>query len=304
MSVDLPTMPDDDTWPIGDFIARFEAGLATLQGLGWPAARRGYDALCQSFAPPDPAGMRIVDDRLDGVAMRRFLPEGALPGRILFLHGGGFTLGSVRSHHGVAASLAERLGHEVIAVDYRLAPEASYADMLADCRHVARSVAPLALVGDSAGGVLALDLADKLSTPPLLGLIYPPVDGIDEATLGNSAPLLSRANVLGIAEHCPEALPAVVKAAPPARQLEVLAVANDPLTAPLEAAVARWRQAGASVGYRCAPGMVHGALHAHARLPDMHNAWQEFCQALKGRLASGGHGVEVRADPLDGHQVP
>ena len=46
----------------------------------------------------------------------------------------------------------------------------------------------------------------------------------------------------------------------------------------------RWRDAGASVDYRCAPGMVHGALHAHALLPTMHSAWQAFCQALKGSL--------------------
>lgn len=274
---------------LGDFIARFEAGLASLDGLDWPEARRRYDALCHSFAPPDPPGMRITDGRMNGVAVRRFLPRGAHPGRVLFLHGGGFTIGSVLSHHGVAASLAGHLGREVVGVDYRLAPEAGYAEMLAECLAVAEAVDPLAVVGDSAGGRLALDLAAELSTPPMLGLIYPPVDGIDGATLGPSAPLLSRDEVLGIAEHCPGALPAGVGAGMPAERLEVLAVAQDPLTSPLEAAVGRWRQAGASVGYRCAPGMVHGALHAQAWIPEMRHAWQDFCQALKGRLEGKGY---------------
>ncbi|WP_282041153.1 alpha/beta hydrolase [Halomonas alimentaria] len=273
----------------GDFIARFEAGLTSLHGLNWPEARRRYTALCRSFAPLDPPGMRITDGWVNEVAVRRFLPTAARPGRVLFLHGGGFKIGSVRSHHGVAASLAGELGREVVGVDYRLAPEADYAEMLVDCLAVAAGIDQLAVVGDSAGGRLALDLAAELSTPPVLGLIYPPVDGINAVSLGPSAPLLSRDAVLGIAEHCPGALPAGVKAGMPAERLEVLAVAQDPLTPPLEAAVTRWRQAGASVGYRCAPGMMHGALHAQARLPEMRHAWQAFCQALKGRLEGKGY---------------
>lgn len=271
---------------VHDFIARFQSGLAALSGVSVSEARRRYDTQCQAFAPPDPPGMRIVDDRLDGTGVRRFLPARCRPGSVLFIHGGGFTIGSVRSHHGVAASLAERLGREVVSVDYRLAPEAHYADMLADCRTVAEGIEPRALVGDSAGGRLALDLAVELPTAPLLGLIYPPVDGIDTTTLGPDAPLLSRADVLGIAERCPQALPRQQSAKPPARQMEVLSVAHDPLTRPLEAAVTHWRAAGASVGYRCASDMVHGALHAHARLPQMQNAWQAFCQALRTRLAA------------------
>nr|WP_298249351.1 alpha/beta hydrolase [uncultured Halomonas sp.] len=267
-----------------DFIARFEAGLASMTGQPWPEARERYDALCRTFAPPDPPGMQIIDERCSGVDVRRFLPAGAFSGKVLFVHGGGFTIGSVRSHHGVAASLAACLGREVVSIDYCLAPEACYAEMLADCLAVVDTCEPLALVGDSAGGRLVMDLAVKLPTAPPLGLIYPPVDGIDESTLGASAPLLSRDDVFGIAQLCPEALPSYTKAAPPARQMEILAVTHDPLTRPLAAAVTRWRHAGASIGYRCAAGMVHGALHAHARLPEMRSAWQEFCQALKGRL--------------------
>ncbi|MGM0701627.1 MAG: hypothetical protein ACQEUG_04400 [Pseudomonadota bacterium] len=47
-----------------------------------------------------------------------------------------------------------------------------------------------------------------------------------------------------------------------------------------------WHEAGANVDYRCAPGMVHGALHAHALLPEMQNAWQDFCQALRAQIAA------------------
>ncbi|MBD3897966.1 alpha/beta hydrolase fold domain-containing protein [Halomonas sp. ML-15] len=270
---------------IETFIQRFAAGLAELEGLAPAAARARYDALCADFSPPDPAGLEVADERLAGVAVRRLIPAAANAGRVLFVHGGGFTLGSPRSHHGVAASLAVQLNREVVSVDYRLAPEVGYATMLADCRAVAEAIAPLALVGDSAGGRLVLDLARELPAPtPPLGLIYPPLGGLDGSTLGPDAPLLSRNDVLSIRRLCPAALPMIAEMEPPSRHLHVLTVEHDPLTAPLEAAVDAWRNAGAEVVYRCAPGMVHAALHAHALLPTMHSAWQDFCQALKARL--------------------
>lgn len=271
---------------VGAFIQRFAAGLSDLEGVPLAMARPRYDALCASFAPPDPAGLRVEDSVLGGVAVRRFLPDSARPGTVLFVHGGGFTLGSVKSHHGVAASLAERLGREVISVDYRLAPEADYAAMLADCRAVAEALAPIALVGDSAGGRLVLDLAwawARADAVPSLGLIYPPLGASDAAELGPDAPLLSRADILQLGQLVAPLPPS--PATPPAAVIEVLAVEHDPLTRPLEASVAEWRNAGARVGYRCAPGMVHAALHARARLPAMGTAWQEFCRALTGHLA-------------------
>lgn len=266
------------------FIERFAVGLSDLEGVPPAVARSRYDALCAGFAPPDPVGMRIADTRLTGVAVRRFTPGRARPGAVLFVHGGGFTLGSVKSHHGVAASLAQMLGREVVSVDYRLAPEADYAAMLADCRTVADAIAPIALVGDSAGGRLVLDLAgSRAGAVPPLGLIYPPVGALDEAELGPDAPLLSRADILQLSRLVAPLPP--FPATPPAPVIEVLAVERDPLTRPLEAAVAEWRHRGARVGYRCAPGMVHAALHAQARLPAMGQAWHDFCRALAGHLA-------------------
>ncbi|MDR5898187.1 alpha/beta hydrolase fold domain-containing protein [Halomonas vilamensis] len=266
---------------INRFIKRFETGLTALEGVSWPEARRRYDTVCQQFAPPDPAGLGVKDESVASVAVRRFVPfDAAASGAVLYVHGGGFTIGSVRSHHGIAASLAEALGHEVMSVEYRLAPAATYADMLADCHAVAGAITPIAMVGDSAGGRLVMDLAKRLNAKLPLGLIYPPVEGLYEDTLGPDAPLLSRADVLSLHPFYPETQPASLASTPPSFALEVLAVEHDPLTAPLEKAVMHWRSAGANIGYRCAPGMVHGALHAHALLPNMQNAWQDFCQAL------------------------
>lgn len=272
---------------VSAFIARFEAGLAKLEQASILDARGHYDDLCRSFAPSDPKGMTVIDDCLAGIPVKRFYPANVQPGQVVFIHGGGFTIGSLRSHHGITASLAEQLKREVVSVGYRLAPEAGYSSMLSDCLCVAQAVRPAALVGDSAGGRLAMDiaplLASALNSQPLVGLIYPPVNGLTGQTLGPDAPLLSRRDVLSLSPLCP-ALDAPDVTPAPAAQVEVLAVEHDPLTRPLESAVECWRREGVQVGYRCASSMVHGALHGHALLPEMQNAWQAFCQALQVRL--------------------
>lgn len=266
------------------FIQRFSVGLAVMEEQPLPQARRAYDKFCRSFAPPDPVGMRVEDGSINGVSVRRFTPQQQAPGCVLFIHGGGFTIGSTESHHGPAASLAQQLEREVVSVNYRLAPEVTYPTMLADCQTVLTAIQPIALVGDSAGGRLAIDLAHSLSEAPPLGLIYPPVGELSPACLGEDAPLLSRHDVLSIREQCPEIIATQRDCRPPAQSMEILTVEHDPLTQPIEAAVANWRAAGASVGYRCAPQMVHAALHAQSQLPEMGSAWQDFCHALKQRL--------------------
>lgn len=269
---------------VEDFIQRFDAGLAAMEALPLPQARCAYDRLCREFTPPDPAEMQVENSMIEGVGVRRFIPASPLPGCLLFIHGGGFTLGSVESHHGPAASLSDISGHEVVSVNYRLTPEVGYDTMLADCRVVFDTIQPVALVGDSAGGRLAIDLAHQLNEAPPLGLIYPAVGGLSLECLGDDAPLLSRDDVLSIRQLCPAIIAGERDRHPPADRIDILTVARDPLTRPIEAAVADWRKAGALVGYRCAPHMVHAALHAQVQLPEMGVAWQGFCQTLKQRL--------------------
>nr|AID66449.1 lipase [Chromohalobacter japonicus] len=269
---------------IDAFRRRFERGLDALAGLPIEAARRRYDTLCAGFAPADPAGMAITDERIAGIEVRRFQPAAAGRGPVLYAHGGGWNLGSVRSHHGIAADLAERLGCDVISVDYRLLPEASYAEALDDCRRVTEACAPTALVGDSAGGRLVMDVARLSSWRGVLGLIYPPVGRPTLQTLGPDAPLLSRDDILTLWRAIVDDVPMPDDASPPAASLEVLTVEHDPLTRPLESAISAWRRTGTDVGYRCAPGMLHGALHAHPSLDAMHAAWHDFCLALGRRV--------------------
>jgi acetyl esterase/lipase len=98
------------------------------------------------------------------------LAEGsASRGRILYLHGGGFTAGSPRSHRRITTELARRTGLAVLALDYRLMPEHSRRDMLEDSRNAYRwllehgpegpgPAEAVFVAGDSAGGNLTLAL--------------------------------------------------------------------------------------------------------------------------------------------------
>ncbi|MGB3455910.1 MAG: alpha/beta hydrolase [Litorimonas sp.] len=87
--------------------------------------------------------------------------------RILYLHGGAFTVGSDVSHRPITWNLARRTGCAVFALNYRLMPENTRRDTIADSRAAYRwildngpdgpaPVEALGVAGDSAGGNLTL----------------------------------------------------------------------------------------------------------------------------------------------------
>jgi monoterpene epsilon-lactone hydrolase len=114
---------------------------------------------------------RVASRRMSagGVPAVELLPANA--GRtILFLHGGGYAVGSTASHAVLMADLALAAQARVIGLDYRLAPEHPFPAALEDARAAWRwlmrsGTAPdrVVLVGDSAGGGLAVILAADLA---------------------------------------------------------------------------------------------------------------------------------------------
>ncbi|MDR0245397.1 MAG: alpha/beta hydrolase [Burkholderia sp.] len=142
--------------------------------------RRLYDRFAAEWTPAAlPAGI-VQQDAVwharDGraIALRRYSSvHGTSRGTVLFFHGGGFVVGSLDSHALITAQLAAETGLDVIAVDYRLAPEHRAPAALEDCLEVTRAardarwpfgpcVHPLTLAGDSAGGMLAAAVATAL----------------------------------------------------------------------------------------------------------------------------------------------
>ena len=109
----------------------------------------------------------------DGVPGEWTVVEGSNSDRrLLYLHGGGFTVGSSRSHRAVTVNLAKAMGAVVFAPDYRLMPENKRLDSLADTMTAYRWIldhgpggeAPAGHVfvaGDSAGGSLTLALLQQ-----------------------------------------------------------------------------------------------------------------------------------------------
>jgi monoterpene epsilon-lactone hydrolase len=88
---------------------------------------------------------------------------------LLYLHGGGWFMGSPRTHRSLVAELVRASAVRAFTLDYRLAPEHPYPAALDDCLRafeglLASGIAPgkIVLVGDSAGGNLALALLLRL----------------------------------------------------------------------------------------------------------------------------------------------
>jgi epsilon-lactone hydrolase len=116
---------------------------------------------------PVPDDVVVTEVTAGGVPAHWLAAPGTDPGRVLlFLHGGGFELGSVRSDGELAARLGRASGMRVLFPEYRLAPEhpfpAAIDDVLAAWRWLRDgqdlNAASLAVAGDSAGGGLATAL--------------------------------------------------------------------------------------------------------------------------------------------------
>jgi len=124
--------------------------------------RAMYDGLGAIFPTPGD----VVLERLvaAGVPAEWSDPPGAAPDRaILYLHGGGYVIGSIASHRHLVAALARASGARALSLDYRLAPEhpfpAAVEDAVAGYRFLLGSgfsPAKIAIAGDSAGGGLTV----------------------------------------------------------------------------------------------------------------------------------------------------
>lgn len=126
----------------------------------------------------------LLDEEVGGVPSRWFVPPGATDDRvILYLHGGSFLYGSVRTTHAdVVARIALASGISTLGIEYRLAPEHPYPaqldDALAAFEALVASGRKVLVSGDSAGGNLAVALAIQLrdrgkKAPLALALISP-----------------------------------------------------------------------------------------------------------------------------------
>lgn len=153
-----------------------------------PQAREQAERFFAPFNSGGPQMAEVRDVQLAGVRARLYVPpEAATPSPgLLYLHGGGFVIGSLATHDRLARELAERLSARVLSLDYALAPEHPYPEGLDDCVDAARFLhaqakelaidpARLAIGGDSGGANLAsatlLRLRDEGAAPAFAAAI-------------------------------------------------------------------------------------------------------------------------------------
>ncbi len=149
--------------PLTRFLLRF-FGWLTLRGdLQAQRARQERNARWT----PLPPGVRCTPVSDGPVPGEWVAPPVPAPGVMLYLHGGGYVVGSPKAHRVLTAPLAAALGVRLFVPDYRLAPEhpfpAALEDALAAWDWLAgQTDGPLWLGGDSAGGGLALAVLLRL----------------------------------------------------------------------------------------------------------------------------------------------
>jgi len=150
----------------------------------WSTIRRRM-TLALAYPPP-PKGTMVTPTTIGGVPAEDIRPPGVTESRVLlYAHGGGYVVGSARSHRALVAAIGTAADARVISLDYRMGPEHPYPaavdDGLAAYRDlVAQGTDPsrIAIVGDSAGAGLSLTVALRLrengeALPAVLGLICP-----------------------------------------------------------------------------------------------------------------------------------
>ncbi|WP_219506047.1 alpha/beta hydrolase [Nonomuraea ceibae] len=210
-----------------------------------------------------------------GLPLRHYRPcEQARP-LMVFAHGGAFVMGDLDTHDRTCRRIAVACDVEVLAVDYRLAPEHPYPAAIEDVTAVLRWSRPAAVAGDSAGGYLASmaclrlrDAGDPL--PAVQMLICPNTDltlshpsVIDKGT-GHAldADFLAWA----IAQWAPDPAtraPASPLLAPDLHGMPdtlIVTAEHDALRDEGDAYAHRLAQAGVRVRHRQEPGLTHGFI--------------------------------------------
>src|SRR5262245_50262010 len=91
----------------------------------WPKARADMEAALEALPPVE--GVSVTPLKVGNMAAEWSQVAGAPQDRVLlYLHGGGYCAGSLKTHRTLAAQIAKSFKGRVLAIDYRLGPEHKY----------------------------------------------------------------------------------------------------------------------------------------------------------------------------------
>ena len=193
-----------------DVVRAHLAKLPPSDSLTTAERRAQYERAEKVF--PTPPDVKVERVNVPAAPAEWLRPPSAVPGRVVvYLHGGGYVIGSPRSHRHLAAAIAGAAGASALLLDYRLAPEHPFPAAVEDATAAYRwlldqATAPehIVIAGDSAGGGLtvATVLALREARVPLPAggvCISPWVDltcsGASYATKAAADPIVRRAGV-------------------------------------------------------------------------------------------------------------
>ncbi len=283
-----------------------------------PAEARAAMTAAGSLLTPDAPPVDEERSRLGGVPVRVYRPPGvqrtvALP-TLLFMHGGGWTMGDMDGYGALCSKLCKAADLCVVSVDYRLAPEFPFPAALEDVLSVARALPEaaatlgadlfrLAVGGDSAGGNLAAVLCLHAAGLPRLDirlqlLIYPVTDlRMEHPSYADCAEgfMLTagmmrwfRTHYVGAAGDVSDwrVSPLLAEdhaASPPAH---IVTCGLDPLQDEGLAYVETLQRAGVEVSTHHYPDQIHGFLSMGRVLPRAAPALAEIAHRLRSALAA------------------
>ncbi len=260
---------------------------------------------------------RTIDGPGGPLALRFYTPRGlAGPSpALVYLHGGGWIYGDLESHDALCRFLAEEAQVRVIAVDYRLAPEAPFPAAVDDvwaawawitehASGIGVDPASIAVGGDSAGGNLAAVVAQLAARdgesvpPPALQLLIYPATAFGQPTKSREAFAegfyltqtfmdLAEANYLvGDEDLSDPRLSPICGDPTGVAPAHVVTAGFDPLLDEGEAYATLMREAGVPVEYVCEEGLIHGFANMTGLGSSAPAALRRLAAALQRGLSS------------------
>ncbi|HQK31073.1 MAG TPA: alpha/beta hydrolase [Phycicoccus sp.] len=296
---------------VTDFLTKVGLGVTPEKIKATSMEKRLASAPPKWSIDPHPADVIVTDHETDsGIRVRLFrVPANTPQPFLLYIHGGGWSVGGFPSTDHITARLAHDTGIAVLAVEYRLAPEHPYPAALEDLESALAwadahagdlgfDMSRLAVGGDSAGGNLAAALTLRLrdSGRPLSAqlLIYPALDATMSTPSGQSysgpgAKPAALSTVwdwyAGGADRAnPEISPLLapdVSGLPPTL---VMTAAYDVLHDEGEAYAVRLREAGVPTTFVDHPDWPHAFFSLPKLYPGIDKAWQTVADFLRRNL--------------------
>ena len=178
-------------------------------------SRARFEKLARDVGGDTAASLLRVD--ADGVPAELVSSGEASSGRaILYLHGGGYVIGSPATHRELARRLSVAADADVLSIDYRLAPENPFPAAVEDAVSAYRWLVgqgcdpgDIAIAGDSAGGGLTVatlvSLRDQGLPLPACGVCLSPwvdMEGIGDSMTSRASldPMVQREGLVAMAE--------------------------------------------------------------------------------------------------------